>query len=146
MSETRHDNELVNPIDPDKVAENPGMLPYAHHVGSAQIKPVDKGKVRSRALVAMAEQTQTQLKQIYEQMELLARQAKDIQKRVELSNRIYAADISFEPIIGKTYHLYGKGDGYVLSMIGENEWHKQVPYDEFISSVRMMADHTWQVV
>jgi hypothetical protein len=44
---------FVNPIDPDKIAENPGFLPYAHHAGSMPIKPEDEGKLKSRALRAM---------------------------------------------------------------------------------------------
>ncbi len=77
---------FINPIDPDKVAEQPHLLPYAHNVGGVAIKPIDRGKVRSRALMAMEEQTNVQLKQIYEQIEVLAKQAKDIQKRVDISN------------------------------------------------------------
>jgi hypothetical protein len=37
---------FVNPIDKDKVAENPGLLPYAHTAGGAVIRPEDKGKIR----------------------------------------------------------------------------------------------------
>ncbi len=67
--------DFVNPIDPDKIAENPHLLPYAHQVGSAVIKPEDQGKLKGRALSAMSQQTDMQLGQIYEQMQLLASQA-----------------------------------------------------------------------
>ena len=67
-----------NPIDKDKVAELPGLLEYAHHVGSALIKPEDSGKIKSRALTAMREQTNMQVKNIYEQMQVLANQMNDI--------------------------------------------------------------------
>lgn len=138
--------EFENPIDEDKVTENPHNLPYAHHVGSAQIKPVDKGRVRSRALVAMEEQTDNQLKQIKEQIDLLAKQAKDIQDRVEVSYMIYDADIGFEPLVGHIYHLYQKDGSHVLSMIGPGEWKSEMPFDEHVASARMMADHTWEVL
>ena len=46
--------DFVNPIDPDKIAENPHLLPYAHQVGSAVIKPEDQGKLKGRALSAMS--------------------------------------------------------------------------------------------
>jgi hypothetical protein len=36
--------EFQNPIDPDKITENPHSLEYPHHAGSALIKPEDKGK------------------------------------------------------------------------------------------------------
>ncbi len=46
-------------IDPDKVTDSPGLLPYAHHVGSAMIKPIDQGRTEGLAMSAMYEQTGT---------------------------------------------------------------------------------------
>ncbi len=60
MSEEKNkQEEFINPIDKDKVAENPGLLPYAHHSSSAIIRPEDKGKIKGRAIMAMEEQTIT---------------------------------------------------------------------------------------
>ena len=39
------EEKWVNPIDPEKIAENPHLLPYAHSVGGAVIKPMDKGRM-----------------------------------------------------------------------------------------------------
>ena len=76
-----------NPIDKDKVSDMPGLLEYAHHVGSAIIKPEDSGKIKSRALTAMREQTNMQVKNIYEQMQLLANQMNDIKKGLKLAKK-----------------------------------------------------------
>jgi hypothetical protein len=46
-----------NPIDRDKITETPHLLPYAHSVGSAIIKPLDKGKIKGLGMAAMYEQT-----------------------------------------------------------------------------------------
>ena len=54
--------EFNNPIDPEKIAENPGLLPYAHHAGSALIKPEDANKLTTRALKSMEHQTTAQLR------------------------------------------------------------------------------------
>jgi hypothetical protein len=136
-----------NPIDKDKTADNPGLIPFAHHVGSAVIKPTDMGKVKSRALLAMEQQTHLQMKQIYEQIEKLAEQANKIKKRVEVSNEIYGCVMGFEPVIGHLYHLYEKEDGVkILSMIGPNEWGKSFPFKSHLASVRMLGDHTWEVL
>ena len=72
-------SDFVNPIDPDKITENPHSLTYGHHVGSAIVKPEDQGRLKGRALSAMDHQTDQQLGQIYEQMQLLAAQAKKLQ-------------------------------------------------------------------
>lgn len=138
--------ELINPIDPDKIAENPHLLPYAHTVGGAVIKPEDRGKIKGRAMAAMYEQTDMHLDQIREQIELLARQAKDIQHRVQISEEIYEAEMNFEPIIAKIYYLYRRSNGRsVVSMVSPPEWGKNPPF-AFMATVRLLSDHTWEVL
>ena len=85
-----------------------------------------------------------QLDQIRKQIELLALQAHEIQKRKELSLLIYSAKLSFKPNIGQTYHLYEKQDGSsMLSLVSPKEWGKNGPFKKFIAAVRLLADHTW---
>ena len=138
--------EFVNPIDKDKVAENPGLLPYPHHVGGIVIKPEDTGKIKSRALTAMREQTNIQMNQIQKQVELLMKQANDLRERVEISEKIYLADLSFEPIIGQTYHLYIKEEVYKLLLIGPEDWGKFPQSLQYVGTVKMLGDHTWDVI
>lgn len=139
---------MKNPIDKDNITETPGTLTYAHNVGSALVKPIDKGRVKGRAVSAMHEQTNTQLAQIQRQVELLAEQARQIKARIEISEKIYMADIGFEPLIGHTYHLYDKTDeSLVLAMVGPNEWGKKgQPFNNFIATVKLLSDHTWQII
>ncbi len=140
--------DFVNPIDADKIAENPHTLPYAHTVGGAVIKPIDKGRTKGLAVEAMHEQTNMQLEQIQKQIELLAAQAKKLQKRVEVSEMIYMADISFKPLIGHIYHLYQRADDTaILSMIGPDEWGpKGHKFNKFLATVKLLADHTWKIL
>lgn len=136
-----------NPIDADKITETPHILPYAHTVGGAVIRPEDEGKVKGNALSAMAQQTEMQLQQLYEQMQVLADQANAIKRRVEISRIIYQADMAFDPIIGKTYHLYKRKNGsHVLTMVSPQEWGRTLPYEAHVASANLMADHTWHVI
>ena len=48
--EKQESKSAVNPIDKDKIAENPHLLPYAHTVGGALVKPEDKGRIKGRAV------------------------------------------------------------------------------------------------
>lgn len=131
----------------DKSSENPGLISFPHTVGGAVIKPEDKGRIKGRAMAAMKEQTEHQLHQLYGQMQTLAKQANDIKKRIEVSNRIYLSQMNFEPIIGKTYYLYEKEKKHdLLSMIAPDEWGNKLPYKSFIASVRLLSDHTWEVL
>jgi hypothetical protein len=139
--------QTENPIDKDKTTENPGLIPFAHHVGSAIIRPEDMGKTKSRALLAMEQQTHLQMQQIYEQIEKLAEQADRIKRRVEISNEIYGCEMGFEPLIGHIYHLYEKENGQkLLSMIGPKEWGRKFPYKSHLASIKMLGDHTWDIL
>lgn len=129
------------------MAVNPGSLPYAHHAGSAVIRPDDLGKVRGLAMTAMYQQTDVQMQQIKDQIELLIHQSKNIQSRIQVSEQIYQAAVGYDPVINHIYHLYSKKvDGaWVLSMIAPSEWGRKQPY-EYLASVRLMADHTWEIL
>ncbi|MDN3203677.1 DUF2452 domain-containing protein [Algoriphagus sediminis] len=131
----------------EKTTESPSNLPYAHHSGSAIIKPEDKGKITGRAVAAMHSQTDMQMSQIYQQMQLLADQAKKIQSRVEISERIYQASIGFEPLINHIYFLYQKDDGSdFLSMLSPEDWGRKKGFAAFIAEVKLLADHTWDIL
>jgi Protein of unknown function (DUF2452) len=124
------------------------VLPYAASVSGALIKPTEEGVIRHKALTAMEEQTNMQLEQIRQQIELLALQAHEIQTRKELSMIIYGAKLNFAPVIGQTYYLYEKKDGsHVVSMVSPKEWGGgSGPFKSLVAAVRLLADHTWKEV
>jgi hypothetical protein len=120
------------------------VLPYSASVSGAVIRANEEGMIKHKALTAMEEQTNMQLQQIRKQIELLALQAQEIQKRKELSLMIYGARLSFKPNIGQVYFLYEKHDGsYMLSLVSPKEWGDNGPFKKFISGVKLLADHTW---
>ena len=121
------------------------VLPYSASVSGAVIKPTEEGMIKHKALTAMEEQTNMQLDQIRKQIELLALQAQEIQKRKELSMMIYGAKLTFKPNIGQVYYLYEKKDNsYTLSLVAPKEWGPSGPFKSFVAAVRLLADHTWQ--
>ena len=108
------------------------------------IVPNEEGMIRHKALTAMEEQTNMQLDQIRKQIELLALQAQEIQKRKDLSLMIYSAKLSFKPNIGQLYYLYEKADdSFQLSLVSPKEWGPNGPFKKFVAGVRLLADHTW---
>jgi hypothetical protein len=121
------------------------VLPYSASVAGAVIKPNEEGLIRHKALTAMEEQTNMQLEQIRKQIELLALQAQEIQKRKELSMLVYNAKLNFAPVIGQTYYMYEKSDGsHLLSLVSPKEWGGGAgPFKRFIAPVKLLADHTW---
>ncbi|MEO0733133.1 MAG: DUF2452 domain-containing protein [Bacteroidota bacterium] len=144
--EQKKDEKIINPIDGEKIAENPHLLPYAHERGGATIKPIDKGKVKGLAMTAMYEQTDMQLDQIKAQIELLAQQANEIQNRMTISERIYEAEMGIDPIIGRTYYLYTRDSGEnVMSLVSPAEWGEKIPFN-YVATIKLLADHTWDVL
>lgn len=139
--------DFENPIDPDKITETPSTLEYGHHAGSAVVKPEDQGKLKGRALSAMEHQTDMQMDQIRQQMQLLADQAKSLQDRKVISEVIYGAEMRFEPLINHIYHLYEKDDRtFLLSLIAPDQWGRSKKSFEFVATVRLLADHTWDII
>jgi hypothetical protein len=121
------------------------ILPYAHERGGVAIAPEDVGKAKARGIQAMEEQVSSQLKQIYGQVEVLARQAREIRRRAEISYRLYEAAMGYEPLIGHVYYLYEKEGGIPwISLIGPEErlsrrW-------RHLATVKLLADHTWEIL
>ncbi len=156
MQEIDKKNQETRPIDisqidleklKEKTAENPGLLPYAHTVGGVTIKPEDEGKIKTNALEAMYQQTDMQMEQLYKQMQLLAAQAKEINTRKLISERVYQAEMRFEPLIGRIYYLYERNEkADTLSLIAPHEWGRSKKYANCIATIRLLADHTWEIV
>jgi len=123
------------------------VLPYSASVSGAVIRPTEEGVIRHKALTAMEEQTNMQLTQIRKQIELLALQAQEIQKRKDLSMMIYNAKLNFQPVIGQVYYLYEKQDEtLMISMVSPREWGGSGPFKRFIAKVQLLADHTWNEI
>ena len=120
------------------------VLPYSSSVSGAVIKPTEEGMIRHKALTAMEEQTNMQLAQIRQQIELLALQAQEIQRRKDL---IYSAKLNFTPVIGQTYYLYEKKNGdHFLSLVSPKEWGAHGPFKKAVATVKLLADHTWMEI
>ncbi len=147
MSKKEQEKEdTFNPIDPDKITDTPGLIPYPHNIGSPAFKPNEEGAIRSASMKAMEEQCEIQLDKIKEQIALLSKQAQEIKDRYEISKAVYASKMSFEPVVGKTYYLYARKEGeFVLSMVAPAQWGRSVPFKHFVSAVKLLGDKTWQV-
>lgn len=152
MARREKDKVDISKIDLEKermkITEIPGLLSFPHNVGGQLVKPEDKGKIKGRAIAAMREQTEQQMAQIYKQIKALAEQASEIRKRVEISERIYLCQMNFEPIIGHIYYLYEKNEAEsdVLSMISPEEWGSRFPFKKYLATVKLLSDHTWEVI
>lgn len=156
MSDDKYNPKKAKPIDVESIdldkmkqytTDIPGLIEYAHSVGSFAIAPTQKGTIKGRALKVMEQQTQMQMDKLFEQMQLLAKQAREIQNRADVSLQIYDAVIGFEPNVGDDYYLYEKKNGdKLVSLVAPKEWGKSIPFKKFIAKVKLLADHTWDII
>ena len=77
----------------------------------------------------------------------LQNRQKKINERKKISEFIYTAEMRFEPFINHTYHLYQKETGiFSLSLVGPKQWGKSGANLEFVGTVKLLADHTWDIL
>lgn len=130
----------------DRTTDLPALLQYAHSIGGFSIVPTEQGVIKGQSMMAMKEQTEMHMGQIYDQMQLLAEQANKLKRRAEISFEIYDANMGFKPLIGQTYYLYQKEGSKLLSIVSPKEWGKNMPFEKFLAEVRLLADHTWDII
>lgn len=137
-------------IDPKKTDSlfqgEDSFAPYPTSVSSPIIQPIDKRLVKATAVESMQKNAKQQIDLLRKQAELILRQAKAIEKRIEISARIYGAEFSFEPVIGGIYHLYKKEGREILSLVGPTEWGETRAYDKWVATVQLLGDRTWDIL
>lgn len=122
------------------------LSPIPLTVSSPIIKATDKGKIRSNALESMKKHAEQQMSLLRKQAQLIMDQVKQIEERIRISEEIYLADMSFEPVVGHTYHLYSKGSGKkFLSIVAPHEWGRSKPDGlAYIATVTLLPDKSWE--
>ena len=108
----------------------------------------------------MRQHASKQIDQLQKQADLLVKQARQIESRVELAEKIGKARFGFKPVLLQHYFLYRKnidtaseemneevvGEDLTLSLVGPEEWNELCPYGMLIAKVRQLGDSTWEVV
>lgn len=138
MKDTEKDKPLY--------AGDASFSPYPLHVSSPPIKPEDKRLVKANAYEAMQQHAQQQITMLRRQADLILQQVREIEERLVISQRIYEASFRFVPEVGQVYHLFTKNGKDILTMVGPDEWGNTMPYDQYIASLRLLADKSWEII
>jgi len=108
--------------------------------------------VKDSSLTIMEHNANKQLEKLSEHAKLLVEQAKDIEKRVELSRKISRAEYGFKPVHLREYYLYQqlyrgiKETKFKLTLISPEEWKGDCPYGDYVATVRQLGDSTWEEI
>ena len=140
----KEENELLNE---DGSYIGPSSLsPMPLSVGSPIIRPEDKNQIKTNAVEAMHHYANQEMAMLKKQADLIMEQVRDIEKRLQVSEKIYQSDMRFTPVIGQIYHVYENDDHYKLSLIGPNEWGRSKTIGKHLASVKLLGDHSWDLI
>lgn len=114
---------------------NANTLPYASNVSAPKIELSDISHWKNNTVNKVNHQLGAKFEELKKEYENLIQQ-------YEYNKLIYEAKFSFEPVIGKIYHLYKKDDeSTFLSILNPQECHFN-----YLKSFRLNADQIWEVV
>ena len=117
---------------PDNVSYNPGLLPYGSNVGAPAIKVTNMEHWKEPRVINVNQQFEDKFLELKKEYEKLV-------DEYQWNDMVYRSKFSFEPVIGKIYHLYYSTDEKIfLSLISPSEWNKK-----YIGSFKYNHDNKW---
>ena len=117
---------------PDNVSDNPGLLPYGSNVGAPAIVVTDIQHWKEPRVISVNQQFEDKFLELKKEYEKLI-------EEYRWNDLVYKSKFSFEPVIGKIYHLYYNKEGKIfLSLVSPSEWKY-----EYIGSFKYNHDNKW---
>jgi len=117
-------------------AENKAIMPYGDSVGAPSIHPTNISAYKQEKVIKTNHYFEARFDEIKEEYRKLL-------EAYKWNELVYNSDFRFEPIKGKTYHLYQRGEDETLflSLIGPDEWNQI-----YIGSFRLDSDDKWDKI
>ncbi len=132
MSDKKPDQVVY---DESEEKYNAGLLPYATNASAPKITSNDLTGWKNTNIHKANNQIKTEYEKLKSAYEKLMQQ-------YEYNSLIYSAEFSFEPIVGRVYHLYLKKNGQTfLSIISPNECSFK-----YKGSFKLNDDKIWEKV
>lgn len=108
------------------------LLPYASSVSGPLIEVPNVDAFKRKGVEKASKILHAELEELQERIKHFVAEASNTQ-------RVYAANYKFEPIVGETYHLYEGDTGDFLSIIPPSQWRKK-----HVGSYRLTSDFKWE--
>ena len=124
-------------------------IEYPMEVGAPIFAPIPVVQEKDKAVNIARLNAQQEYDRIMEQAEVLVKQAKALQSRLDATELVHQAKFGFNPLHGKIYYLYldCKNNQHVLIQNAPNEWSCGIPEQwTFVMAVKKLGDSTWQVL
>ena len=125
---------------------NQSTSEYPITVGTAKFEPVPVTKQKDLMLNVARMHAQQEYDRIMELVAVLQKQARQIMKRLEFTDKVHAAEYKFQIYHGQCYWLAFdlSHKKYILHHLGPNDWSTGTPDDlQYVTRVKWLGDHTW---
>ena len=123
-------------FDEESQSYNSNILPYGSNIGAPRITPTGVSSWKNISINSFNHTINNKIERIKEEYQ-------DLIDSYNINEMLYKANMSFEPIIGETYHLYANdnADEQFLSLIPPNSWKKT-----FLGSFKINHQKLWERV
>lgn len=125
---------------------NRNVSPYPTEVGSPKFEPVPVTKQKDVMVNVARLHAKQEYNRIMELVEVLQRQAAEIQARLDLTDQVHTAKYEFQLAHGSIYWLLYDSEKNCtrLSIQGPNDWSTGKPrHYEYITRIKWLGDYTW---
>lgn len=123
-------------FDEESQTYNSSLLPYGTSIGAPTINPTGVSTWKASSINSFNHTFGNKIEEIKDKYQELIEEYK-------VNEMLYKASMSFEPIVGKIYHLYlnEKNDDKFLSLIPPESWKK--PY---LGAFKLHHDKLWEKI
>ena len=125
---------------------NRNVTPYATEAGGPKFDLVPVTKQKDIMLNVARMYAEQEYKRIMQLVDVLQKQAQEIQRRLELTDLVHAAHYQFQVYHGQIYWLAFETDKNrtILCHLGPDDWSTAPPKSyQYICKVKWLGDHTW---
>lgn len=135
----------ISDTDPDRH----NSIPYPMEVSAPKFDLVPVKEQKDIMLNAARLSAQQEYDRIMQLVHVLEKQAQDIKRRLDLTDKVHAASYQIKLYPGQCYWLYldTEKNQTKLTQTGPNDWCTGVPdHYEYITQIRWLGDFTWQEI
>lgn len=125
---------------------NRNVTPYPTEIGGPNFDLVPVEQQKDLMLNVARMYGQQEYNRLMELVAVLQKQAYSIQRRMQVTDMVYAAEYKFQTYPGQIYWLaFDKvKQKNILCGLGPNDWHTAPPeHYEYICRVKWLGDYTW---
>jgi hypothetical protein len=133
----------------DKDPARHAGIEYPMEVGAPVFAPIKVVEEKDKVVNVARQNAKLEYDRIMEQAEVLMKQARALQARLDATEMVHCAKFSFNPIHGKIYYLYydERNQVNVLIQNAPNNWSCGIPNGwNYLMAVKKLGDSTWAII